>query len=81
MQVTFTVEIEGLEAAIEAAMRASDRPQTVIAAEAGMSVGNLNRIKSGQTKALPFETLKRLDQALGSSLCELAKEAIAAQLQ
>lgn len=81
MQITFTVELEGLEAAINAAVEASDRNQTFIAADAGMSLGNLARIKSGQTKALPYETLQRLDQALGTNFCELAKAAIAEQLK
>ena len=64
MQVTLSVEVPHLGATIKAAREASGKSPTMIAAMAEMSVANLYRIESEDTKSIPRETLKRLGEAL-----------------
>ena len=65
MQVTLSVEVPHLGPRIRAAREASGKSPTTIAALAGMSVANLYRIESEDTKSIPRETLKRLSATLG----------------
>jgi transcriptional regulator with XRE-family HTH domain len=65
MQVTLSVEVPHLGSRIRAAREASGKSPTTIAALAQMSVANLYRIESEDTKSIPRETLKRLAATLG----------------
>lgn len=64
MQVTLSVDIPHLGAQIRQAVERSGKSPTAIAALAEMSVANLYRIMSEETKAIPSDTLQRLDDAL-----------------
>ncbi len=65
MQVTLSVDLPRLGERLKKAREASGTPPTLIAAAAGMSVANLYRIESEDTKSVPRETLQRLAKALG----------------
>lgn len=65
MQVTLSVDIPHLGATIKAAVDNSGKSPTTIAALAEMSVANLYRIMSEDTKSIPRDTLKRLSEVLG----------------
>lgn len=56
----------GLGAKIKKAREADPRPLTFICAEAGMSAANWYRIESEEIKALPLETLRKIEQVLGA---------------
>ncbi|NJN85562.1 MAG: helix-turn-helix domain-containing protein [Leptolyngbyaceae cyanobacterium SL_7_1] len=64
MQVTLSVDIPHLGDRIKAAVEASGKSPTVVAAMAEMSVANLYRIMSEETKSIPRDTLKRLSVVL-----------------
>lgn len=81
MQVTLSVDIPQLGAKIKAAVDASGKSPTAIAALAEMSVANLYRIISEETKSIPRETLKRLSDVLGMDFDAEVKQALAEQLE
>lgn len=80
MQVTLSVDVPNLGARIKAAREASGKSPTMIAALAEMSVANLYRIESEDTKSIPRETLKRLGEALGEDFDAEVKAALQAEL-
>jgi DNA-binding phage protein len=67
MQVTLSVDIPHLGERIRQAVERSGKFPTAIAALAEMSVANLYRIMSEETKSVPSATLQRLDEALGTN--------------
>jgi len=78
MQVTLSVEVSHLGQRIRAARMASDKTPTMIAALAEMSVANLYRIESEDTKSIPRDTLRRLGEALGEDFDAEVREALKA---
>lgn len=65
MQVTLSVDVPHLGERIKAAVEASGKTPTTVASLAEMSVANLYRIISEETKSVPRETLRRLSDVLG----------------
>jgi transcriptional regulator with XRE-family HTH domain len=65
MQVTLSVDVPHLGDRIKAAVEASGKTPTTVASLAEMSVANLYRITSEETKSVPRETLRRLSDVLG----------------
>ncbi|MEA5449678.1 helix-turn-helix transcriptional regulator [Leptolyngbya sp. CCNP1308] len=65
MLVTLSVDVPQLGTRIKAAREKSGKSPTAIAAMAEMSVANLYRIEAEDTKSIPWDTLKRLGEALG----------------
>jgi transcriptional regulator with XRE-family HTH domain len=59
------VDVDGLEGRIRRARMADSRPLTEICALAGMTAANWYRIESGRVRALPIETLRAIEDALG----------------
>jgi transcriptional regulator with XRE-family HTH domain len=80
MQVTLSVEVPHLGAKIKAAREKSGKSPTAIAALAEMSVANLYRIESEETKSIPRETLKRLSEVLGVDFDAEVKVALQEEL-
>jgi transcriptional regulator with XRE-family HTH domain len=80
MQVTLSVDIPHLGERIKAAVDASGKSPTAIAALAEMSVANLYRIMSEETKSIPRETLKRLSEVLGVDFDAAVKAALQEEL-
>lgn len=80
MQVTLSVEIPHLGAQIREARERSGKSPTAIAALAEMSVANLYRIESEETKSVPRDTLMRLGEVLEIDFNETIRLAIAEQL-
>lgn len=64
MQVTLSVDIPRLEPRIKVVVEASGKSSTAVAALAEMSVANLYRIITEETKLIPRDTLKRLSDVL-----------------
>ena len=60
-------EVPNLGTRIKIAREADKRPLTELCAQIPMTTMNWYRIESGETKALPFETLKRIEEVLGVS--------------
>lgn len=81
MQVTLSVDIPHLGERIKAAVDTSGKSPTTVAALAEMSVANLYRIMSEETKSIPRETLKRLSDVLGTDFDADVKQAIAEQFE
>lgn len=69
MEITITVTrtVEGLGERIYALRKADKRALGMLATEAGMSAENWRRIEKEQ-QTVPFETLKKMEAALGVSL-------------
>ena len=67
MRVTLSVDIPNLGPRIKAARESRGLSPTKVAALADMSAANLYRIESEDTKSLPWDTLKRLGEALGEN--------------
>ncbi|MEM9008750.1 MAG: helix-turn-helix transcriptional regulator [Cyanobacteria bacterium P01_F01_bin.86] len=67
MQVTLSVDVPQLGSRIKAAREKSGLSPTKVAALADMSVANLYRIEAEDTKSIPWDTLKRLGEALGEN--------------
>jgi transcriptional regulator with XRE-family HTH domain len=67
MKIRKCIEIEapGLGAQIKKAREADERSLTQIAFTAGMTAANWYRIEAEETKMLPFETLRKIEQVLG----------------
>jgi transcriptional regulator with XRE-family HTH domain len=76
MQVTLSVDVPNLGARIKAARETSGKSPTAIAALAEMSVANLYRIEAEETKSVPWDTLKRLGEALGKDFDADVKAAL-----
>lgn len=81
MQVTLSVDVPHLGERIKAAVDASGKSPTTIAALAEMSVANLYRIMSEETKSIPRETLKRLSEVLGTDFDADVKSALLAEIE
>jgi transcriptional regulator with XRE-family HTH domain len=79
MQVTLSVDIPNLGERIKAAVEKSGKSPTVIAAMAEMSVANLYRIMSEETKSIPRDTLKRLSDVLAVDFDADVKTALVEQ--
>jgi transcriptional regulator with XRE-family HTH domain len=80
MQVTLSVEVPHLGERIKAAVDASGKSPTAIAALAEMSVANLYRIMSEETKSIPRDTLKRLSEVLEVDFDADVKAAILSEI-
>lgn len=65
---TESYEIANLGKKIWEARKLSPKPLTQLAAEAGMSAANWYRIEKEEVKAVPEETVKAIERALGISL-------------
>lgn len=61
-------EFPGLGARIKKAREADDRSLVQICAAANMTPANWYRIEAEETKALPLETVRRIEQVLGIDL-------------
>lgn len=81
MQVTLSVDVPNLGPRIKAAVEASGKSPTAIAALAEMSVANLYRIMAEETKSIPRETLKRLSEVLAVDFDAEVKQALVEQLK
>ncbi|HEY9625792.1 MAG TPA: hypothetical protein V6C84_00685 [Coleofasciculaceae cyanobacterium] len=81
MQVTLSVDIPGLGNQIKTAVDSSGKSPTAIAALAEMSVANLYRIMSEETKSIPRDTLKRLSSVLGADFDAVVKAALAQEIK
>ena len=72
MKVVRTIEVEvpnlgdRIKKAREKAKASDGRSLTQLAALAGMTTANWYRIESEKFNSLPFETLKRMESALGT---------------
>lgn len=64
LKVVVEVDVENLGSDIQQIIKDSKRSPTAIAAEAGMSVGNLYRITAEDNKGVPLATLIRLAKVL-----------------
>jgi len=76
MQVTLSIDVPQLGSRIKAAREKSGYSPTKVAALADMSVANLYRIESEDTKSIPWDTLKRLGTALGEDFDAEVKAAL-----
>ena len=67
MQVhrTLRKNVPGLGAKIKKAREGDQRPLTEICAQVGMTTANWYRIEGEETKSLPIETLRRIEEVLG----------------
>jgi transcriptional regulator with XRE-family HTH domain len=81
MRVTLSVDIPGLGQRIKQAVDASGKTPTEIAAESGMSLPNLYRIMSEDTKSVPRETLSRIGETLNVDFDAEVKAAIAKEMK
>lgn len=81
MQVTLSVDIPHLGERIKAAVDSSGKSPTAIAALAEMSVANLYRLMSEETKSIPRETLKRLSGVLGTDFDAEVKAALVQEIE
>lgn len=61
---TLSVDVPGLGQKIKQAREADPRSLTAICALAGMSSANWYRIENEDTKVLPEETLRKIEQVL-----------------
>ena len=68
MKVVRTIEFEvtGLGDRIKKARLSDERSLTQLAALAGMTTANWYRIEGEKFNSLPFETLKKIESALGA---------------
>ncbi|PZV09170.1 MAG: XRE family transcriptional regulator [Leptolyngbya sp.] len=81
MHVTLSVDIPHLGERIKAAVDASGKSPTTIASMAEMSVANLYRIMSEETKSIPRETLKRLSEVLAVDFDVAVKQALLSEMK
>lgn len=81
MLVTVTVEVPHLGQTIKAAVENSGKSPTAIAALAEMSVANLYRIMSEETKSVPRDTLMRLSAVLEVDFDAEVRAALLSELQ
>jgi len=85
MKVSFTVDVPDLEDILRDARNSLDLSQNDLAHQIrllGMKITaqNIQKIESGETKALPYETLQMLCQGLGVDLEQRLREACQAQV-
>jgi transcriptional regulator with XRE-family HTH domain len=66
MRVSRVIDVPGLEVLIKAAREADSRSITELAAAAGMTTSNWYKIESGKPSALPVETLRKIEEVLGT---------------
>lgn len=76
MLVTLNVDVTHLGQRIKATRESRGLSPTKVAALADMSVANLYRIESEDTKSIPWDTLKRLGEALGEDFDAEVKAAL-----
>lgn len=81
MQVTLSVDLPGLGTRIREIRESKRLSPTWVAAQAGMSVGNLYRIETEDAKSLPRETLRKLSEALGVNFDAEVKAALVQELE
>jgi transcriptional regulator with XRE-family HTH domain len=74
--LTCNVDMHLLGTRIKAAREKSGMSPTKIAALADMSTANLYRIEAEDTKSIPWDTLKRLGEALGEDFDAEVKAAL-----
>lgn len=60
-------DFPGLGVRIRQARESDDRPLTEICALVGMTTANWYKIESEETKSLPLETLRRIEEVLNTS--------------
>jgi transcriptional regulator with XRE-family HTH domain len=65
MKIIFHVEVPGLGSRVKDARLSDPRSLLAICREVGMSPRNWYNIEDGVTKALPVETLRRIEAVLG----------------
>lgn len=68
MKIRKCIEVDapvGLGAQIKKAREADPRALTQLAALAGMTAANWYRIEAEETKVLPLETLRKIEEVLG----------------
>ena len=76
MFVTLSVDVSHLGQRIKAARESRKLSPTKVAALADMSVANLYRIEAEDTKSIPWDTLRRLGEALGEDFDAEVKVAL-----
>jgi len=72
------VDIPNLGAKIKDARKADSRSLTQLAAAAGMTTANWYAIEGEEIKALPAETLQRIEEVLGISFGARFEEKVTA---
>lgn len=75
---TIDVDIPRLGAKIRDARKASPRSLTELAAAAGMTTANWYAIEGEEIKALPEETLRRIEEVLKTNFGARFEEKVAA---
>lgn len=85
MKVSFTIDVPELEDILRDARNSLDLSQNDLAHQIrllGMKITpqNIQKIESGETKALPYETLEMLCQGLKLDLEKRLREACQAQV-
>lgn len=85
MKVSITVDILNLEEILRDARNSLDLSQNDLAHQIrslGMRITaqNIQKIESGETKTLPYETLQKLCEGLGLDLNQRLREASLAQV-
>lgn len=68
MRVTYSKEVPGLGQKIRQYRLLSTKSLTELAASAGISTPHWNRIENEKLRDVPYETLKRVEQALAVDL-------------
>ncbi len=68
MKVLYTKEFPGVGSKIKEARKASDKPLTLLCAEAGISSPHWHRIENEKVGEVPIETLKNIEKALNIDL-------------
>ncbi|WP_341532046.1 helix-turn-helix transcriptional regulator (plasmid) [Nostoc sp. UHCC 0302] len=81
MQVTLSVDLPSLGSRIREIRESKGLSPTWVAAQAGMSVGNLYRIETEEAKSLPRETLRKLSEALGVDFDAEVKAALVQEVR
>ena len=62
---THVIDVPSLEARIKAAREADKRSLIKICSLVGMTPANWYKIEAGDTKVLPIETLRKIEEVLG----------------
>jgi transcriptional regulator with XRE-family HTH domain len=65
VQKVTEIDVPGLGQQIKQARESDGRKLTRICAEVGMTTANWYKIEGEDTKALPLETLRRIEEVLG----------------
>ncbi len=85
MKVSITIDIPNLEEMLRDARNSLDLSQNDLAHQIRLlgtriTAQNIQKIESGETKALPYETLQNLCEGLGLDLDQELREACQAQV-